>query len=421
MNERAKFIHALKGLAFICFNGKKCDNKMHDVVISGAGPAGSKCAEVLASAGYKVALIEKDVNWRKPCGGGVSARIMKKYYPQLKKLNPVIKYGAIMFSGDYSKLEYKFKGRGEGSIVMDRLEMDNLMRSVAVEAGAELFDKNISFDFVYRNQKIIGIKTKTPSGMKEYLGKLIVIADGMSSKLAVKSGLRGKWKITDLGMAKCAIMEGRSNLEKDMIYIYFRPYKGYGWIFPIDDNRYNIGCGTFEEANHDHNLNEIYEEFLNAPYIKEYFPEHSYKEIWKASYPLSAIGVLEKSLIGENIMLIGDAAGFVSPISGEGIHPGIVSGQIAAETAVKALKAGVISKKTLKPYKQHPNIKKIIRNFKLKHSLVEFFYMNNGKNLNTMFKLAENDEEFKRQVINMFFFNAAPSEEFLTRVRTSTL
>ena len=120
-------------------------------------------------------------------------------------------------------------------------------------------------------------------------------------------------------------------------------------------------------------------------------------------------------------MLIGDAAGFVSPISGEGIHPGIVSGQIAAETAVKALKAGVISKKTLKPYKQHPNIKKIIRNFKLKHSLVEFFYMNNGKNLNTMFKLAENDEEFKRQVINMFFFNAAPSEEFLTRVRTSTL
>ena len=394
---------------------------MYDVIISGAGPAGSKCAEVLAKAGFKVALIEKDVNWRKPCGGGVSARIMTKYYPQLKVLNPVIKNGAIMFSGDYSKLEYNWEGLGADSIVMDRLEMDNLMRSVAVDAGAELFDKNISFDFVYENDEIIGIKTKSPSGLKKYLGKIIVVADGMSSKLAIRSGLRGKWKITDLGMAKCAIMEGNTNLEKDRMYIYFRPYKGYGWIFPIDDKRFNIGCGTFEEANLGHNLNEIYDEFLNAPYIKEYLPEQNFKEIWKASYPLSAIGVLEKSLIGENVMIIGDAAGFVSPISGEGIHPGIVSGQIAAETAINALKEGVISKKTLKSYKQHPNIKKIVRNFKLKRSLVEFFYMNNGKNLNSMFKLAESDEEFRRQVINMFFFNAAPSEEFLNRVRTSSL
>ena len=393
---------------------------MYDVVISGAGPAGSKCAEVVAKAGYKVALIEKDVNWRKPCGGGVSARIMKKYYPQLKKLNPVLKNGTVLFSGDYSKLEYSWEGQGEASIVMDRLEMDNLMRDVAVEAGAELFDKNVSFDFVYEDQKIIGIKTKSPSGIKEYLGKLIIVADGMSSKLAIRSGLRGKWKITDLGMAKCAIMEGKTNLKKDLMYIYFRPYKGYGWIFPIDDKRYNIGCGTFEEANLDYNLNEIYDEFVNAPYIKEYFPEANYKEIWKASYPLSAKGVLEKSLIGENIMLIGDAAGFVSPISGEGIHPGIVSGQIAAETAVKALNDGVISKKTLKPYKQHPNIKKIVRNFKLKRSLVDFFYMNNGINLNTMFKLAENDDVFRKQVIDMFFFSAAPSEEFLTRIRNAS-
>ncbi|GAI59715.1 unnamed protein product, partial [marine sediment metagenome] len=59
---------------------------MFDVVISGAGPAGSKCAQVLAERGFDVALIEKDINWRKPCGGAVSSRIFK-YYPQLRKLN----------------------------------------------------------------------------------------------------------------------------------------------------------------------------------------------------------------------------------------------------------------------------------------------------------------------------------------------
>ena len=58
---------------------------MHDVIISGAGPSGSQCAEVLAKAGYKVALLEKDINYRKPCGGGLPRSSFYNYYPQLKK------------------------------------------------------------------------------------------------------------------------------------------------------------------------------------------------------------------------------------------------------------------------------------------------------------------------------------------------
>jgi geranylgeranyl reductase family protein len=392
---------------------------MYDVIISGAGPAGSRCAEILAKNGYKVALIEKDVNWRKPCGGGVSARIMGKYYPQIRKLNPVIKTGALMFSADYHKLEYNWEGYGEDSIVMDRLELDNLLRDVAVDAGTELYDKNVSFDFVIKNQKKIGIKTKTPPGIKEYLGKIIIIADGMSSKLAVKSGLRERWKIEDIALAKCSIIEGKTEFDVKKLYLYFRAYKGYGWVFPIDNKRINVGCGTFEEDNLNYNLNQIYDKFVNDPNIRCYFSGSNYKEIWSAAYPLSAKGIVESCLYGENIMIIGDAAGFVSPISGEGIHPSIVSGQVAAETAIKALEEENISKQILKSFKQHPNIKKIVRNFKLKRSMVEFFYENDGKNLGTMFKLAENDVNFRNQVINMFFFNAAPSKEFFAKIRDS--
>ena len=394
---------------------------MYDVVISGAGPAGSRCAEILAKNGYKVALIEKDVNWRKPCGGAVSARIMSKYYPQLEKLNPLRLHGALMFSAEYHKVEYNWEGYGTDSIIVDRLEFDNFIRNVAIDEGAELFDKNISFDFVVKNQKKIGIKTKTPSGIKEYLGKIIIIADGMSSKLAVKSDLREHWKVKEIGLAKCSILEGENNLEKNKMYLYFRSYKGYGWIFPINEKRFNIGCGTFAEDNLKYNLNQIFEEFKNDPNIKQYFPKSNYKEIWTGSYPLSAIGILEKSLIKDNIMIIGDAAGFVSPISGEGIHPSIVSGQIAAEAAMQAFQNDDISNRTLKYYKQHPYIKKILRNFKLKQSLVGFFYENNGKNLDTMFKLAEIDNDFRNQVINMFFFSAAPSKEFFEKIRTSIL
>lgn len=393
---------------------------MYDVLISGAGPAGSRCAEIIAKNGFKVALIEKDVHWRKPCGGAVSARIMTRYYPQLKELNALRLNGVNMFSSEYHKLEYNWDQSGTDSIIVDRLEFDDFIRNVAVEAGAELYDKNISFDFVVEDQKKVGIKTKTPEGIKEYLGKIIVIADGMSSKLAVKSGLRERWKVNDLGLAKCSILEGENNLEKKM-YIYFRAYKGYGWIFPISEKRFNIGCGTFAEDNLKYNLNQIFEEFKNNPNIKQYFPKSNYKEIWTGSYPLSAIGILEKSLIKDNIMIIGDAAGFVSPISGEGIHPSIVSGQIAAEAAIQAFQNDDISNRTLKYYKQHPYIKKILRNFKIKRSLIGFFYDNNGKNLDIMFKLAEIDNDFRNQVINMFLFNAAPSKEFLEKIRTSKL
>lgn len=392
------------------------DRKMYDVVISGAGPAGSKCAEILAKKGFKVALIEKDTNWRKPCGGAVSSRIFK-YYPQLRKLNYPPITGMIIHSADFHKLKYSWKDERDYSINVDRLYFDNFIRNIAIDAGTELFDKNVSFDFITKNNKKIGIKTKTPIGTREYLGKIIILADGMSSKLAIKSGLRDKWKIDEIGLIKCAIMEGDNNLDKEFMSMFFRSYKGYAWIFPLDEKRFNIGCGTWQEENLNYNLNQIYNDFLKEPFLKNYLPNTNYKTIWEASYPIPATGIKEKWLYGDNIMLIGDVAGFVSPISGEGIHPSIVSGNAAAETAINALESENISSTTLKKYKTYPNVKKMIRNFKMKLSMVDFFFENLGQNLTNLFKLAEKEEHYREEVISMFLFNQAPSKELLSKIK----
>ena len=77
---------------------------MYDVVISGAGPAGSKCAEILAKSGFKVCLIERDTSWRKPCGGAITSRIFK-YYPQLRKLNYLPITGMTIYSADFHELK----------------------------------------------------------------------------------------------------------------------------------------------------------------------------------------------------------------------------------------------------------------------------------------------------------------------------
>jgi digeranylgeranylglycerophospholipid reductase len=390
---------------------------MFDVVISGAGPAGSRCAQILAEKGFEVALLEKDVNWRKPCGGAVSSRIFK-YYPQLRKLNYAPITEITMYSGDYHELSYSWKNIRDYSINVDRLEFDNVVRTIAIEAGAHLFDKNLSVDFVTKNNRKIGIKTKSSLGSKEYLGKILIIADGMSSKLAPKSGLKGKWKIDEIGLCKCAILEGENSLNKSSMFLFFRAYKGYGWIFPLGDKRFNIGCGTWLDENLTTNLNQAYSEFLNDPHIKKFFPKSQYKEIWKGAYPIPALGVKEKCLYGENIMIIGDAAGFVSPISGEGIHPSVVSGQAAAEVAINALENDDISTQSLKKFKQYPNIKKIIRNFKMKVSMVEFLFENGGQNLSKMFELADSDDKIREEVINMFLFSIPPSKELLLKIQS---
>lgn len=389
---------------------------MYDVIISGAGPSGSKCAQILAKAGFKIALLEKDIMWRKPCGGAINPLVFE-YYPQLRKLDLPKLQGIVMHSADYHYLEYS-RG-GEHGTILDRLEFDNFIRDIAIDEGVELFDKNVSFDFIMKNNLKTGVKTKTLSGIEEYYGKIIIIADGMSSKLAIRSGIHPKWKTDDIALAKCSILEGKHQLDEQRAYIFFRPYEGYGWIFPLDQHRFNTGIYTFGKSNHEYNLEDVYREFLKDPYVKKYIPASDYKTIWTASYPFPILGVLQKSLYDDNMMIIGDAGGFISPISGEGIHTSIKSGMIAAETAIKALEEQDYSKNILKNFKQHSEIKTITRDFKLTYSMTNFFYENKGENLNRMLALTEKDPEFKSQVVDIFTSSSIsiPSKEFFSKIK----
>ncbi|MHA2281840.1 MAG: NAD(P)/FAD-dependent oxidoreductase [Promethearchaeota archaeon] len=387
---------------------------MYDVIISGAGPSGSRCAEVLAESGYSVALIERDANWRKPCGGAVHSSVIE-LYPRLKNLEKAKIRGVVMHSADYHSLEFKGTSN-EYSMILDRLEFDNIMRKAAVDAGAHLFDKNLSFDFITKGLQKRGIKTKSPTGIKEYQGKIVIIADGMGSKLALKTGIKSKWKTNELAIGKCSILEGNTQLDEEFVYVFFQPFKGYGWIFPLSNRRFNIGIFTFGTDNIKFNIHKIYQDFLNNPNIKKFIHDSQYETIWSSSYLFPAEGVLEKSLYDDNLMLIGDVGGFVSPISGEGIQTAVTSGKVAAETAILALENEDYSKNTLKKYKTNLEIKNIIRNFKLKRSMIEFFYQNQGKNLNKMLQLSEKDSEVREQVVNMFAFGDIPSNDLLSRI-----
>ena len=389
---------------------------MYDVIISGGGPAGSKCAEIVAKAGYKVALIEKDITYRKPCGGGLPRAALFKFYPQLKKEGFHEINGTALFSDDYHSVKHVFENLDINPITVDRLKFDNIIRNIAIDAGTELFDKHISVDFIRKQGKKIGVRTKTSEGYKDFFGKIIIVADGMSSKLAPKSGLREKWKIEDLGLGRAAILEGKYSLEKNLAYFFFKKY-GYCWIFPLSETTFNIGSITYFENNLKYNVQSLFKEFLVDAQNRGFLTETSYKEIWSGSYPEPAIGILDKTLCGDNVILIGDAGGFVAPINGEGVHGAIVSGEIAAKTSINALKKNDFTYNTLKAFRKDPSIKKLIRIFKLQRGFVDFFYENEGENVNKLFKLAEEEEKYNLDVINTLILGRTPPKDFFTRIK----
>ena len=118
-------------------------------------------------------------------------------------------------------------------------------------------------------------------------------------------------------------------------------------------------------------------------------------------------------------MLIGDAGGFFSPISGEGIQTAVTSGKISAEATIEALQNEDYSKTSLNIYRTNKESKNIIRNFKLKSSMINFLYESKGRNLNKMFKLSKVDSEFRKQVVNRFAFGEIPSKDLITKVHLS--
>ena len=177
------------------------------------------------------------------------------------------------------------------------------------------------------------------------------------------------------------------------------------------------GSITYYENNLKYNVSELLKEFLQELRDKHLLLEKDYKTIWSASYPEPATGVLEKSLYDDNLILIGDAAGFTAPISGEGIHAAIVSGQAAGETSINAINREDFTANSLKEFKQHPKIKKIIRTFKFQRKFVNFFYENEGENLNRTFKIAEENEDFKQNVLRTFIFGQTPPKDFISIIK----
>jgi digeranylgeranylglycerophospholipid reductase len=330
-----------------------------DVIVVGAGPAGSIADKTVAESGYSVTVYEKGpLKREKPCGGGVSDRVEKEF-----NLNPEDPFwerecrGIFLCSPQNNSVRLMDKAGGKGYLVM-RETFDSYLVEKAQKEGAT-FVENTLVEPSIKNGVVHGVKTKD-----EVIESDIVIAcDGTPSSFAQKLGIYTGTAYNQATTYQYQMKMDNAEIDEkigDNMEIYFGhqwvPY-GYSWIFP-KRGVVTVGNGTWLYAMREKRVN--LKKYLDT-FIKEHPIASEKLKNAEILYPQSAMmgfrGIV-RTLYLDNFMIAGDAAGFVSVPTGEGIYYSMVSGQIAGTVAAEALQAKDTSRTFLKKYEKRA-VKKI--------------------------------------------------------------
>ena len=328
--------------------------KQYDVVIAGAGPAGSAAATILGKKGHSVLLVDKDKFPRdKTCGDGISY----KAFPALKKLeldqiiksqSPFTTNGYTLVFKDGAKLVYQ-KPEEEGALIhiIQRHQFDNILLEKACSYNSVNFLPNSKVEGLIKNDDgNFGVKL---GGQKTVFPSLIMDATGVNSILG-KANKDPK----NCALAVRGYYENVSDLN-NTIEIYFSDeiLPGYFWIFPTSKTSANIGCGTFQNIieRKKINIKDILQKFVeNHPVASKKLKHAKLSGTIKGGKIPLAFGNFNWSRVKNNLMLLGDAGGFVNPITAEGISYAIKTGIFAGEVASQAISESNVNEENLKLY-----------------------------------------------------------------------
>ncbi|MBN2293426.1 MAG: NAD(P)/FAD-dependent oxidoreductase [Pirellulales bacterium] len=332
----------------------------YDAIITGAGPAGTSTAHILGRRGYRVLLIDKKTFPRdKACGGGITFKSRKALqklglWDTFRKTSPFCAHGYSLYSSDMSEITIRRHDDNDQAAIhiTRRGDFDNLLLEAAKNC------KNVTFldgctaeELLMDNGQARGIRL-SGCGHTELHAPLVIDATGVNAALAAKAGMLYS------GPGTCALAvrgyySGMRNLS-NVIEIYFdeNVLPGYYWIFPLSPTEANIGCGSFQHIIHKRGLNlrKLLENFLSTHPIAANKAQVATLrgKLRGGRIPLAMEH--DRSRVAGGFMVVGDAAGFVNPVTAEGIAFALDSGIMAAEAGADALQRGDLSRDSLQAY-----------------------------------------------------------------------
>jgi menaquinone-9 beta-reductase len=336
------------------------DERQADVIVVGAGPAGSTAAFHLASAGVDVLLLEKTSFPReKVCGDGLTPRATKQLLGLGIDLDAPgwIKNHGLRIVGGGHQIAVPWPDLTEYppyGLVRTRMDFDEILARHAEKAGARLFERTAVTGPVIDEQtgRVVGVTAKPvdDQGRKtgddlEFRAPIVIAADGVSARFALALGLE-KRDNRPMGVAVRTYYTSPRH-DDDWLESWLELWDGkpgesnllpgYGWIFGVGDGTANVGLGMLNttKAFRSVDYKDLLRRWLdNTPEEWGFREQNMVGKIGSAALPM---GFNRKPHYSRGVLLVGDAGGMVNPMNGEGIAYAMESGEMAAATVVQAL------------------------------------------------------------------------------------
>jgi menaquinone-9 beta-reductase len=321
-----------------------------DVIVVGAGPSGATTAYYLAQAGVNVLLLEKARFPReKVCGDGLTPRAVKALVAMgvdtsaeagwLRNKGLRVIGAGMRLELDWPDLD-AFPGYG---LVRQRADFDEILARRAQAAGAKLLEGVSVTGPVLddRTGQIIGVTAREDGTSRAYRARVVVAADGNSSRLAVAMGLH-KRDDRPLGVAVRTYYTSPRHADDYLeswldLWDGDKLLPGYGWIFGMGDGTSNVGLGLLNTSTAFGNTDyrDLLKRWLaGMPQEWGYVEENRTEPVRGAALPM---GFNRTPAYYRGLMLAGDAAGMVNPFNGEGIAYAMECGEILARVIAQAL------------------------------------------------------------------------------------
>ncbi len=331
--------------------------KNFDVIIIGAGSGGCLAAKTVAKAGFEVCLIdrkrEQDIG-DKVCGDAIGKHhfdTLNLKHPTGEELEQKID-GIKIYSPDMETV-VTVKGEGVHGYLVNRQLFGQRLLKEAKDAGAILIDSTVVSEPIIKDGYVVGVSAKDlkTGGKIEFSAQIVVDASGHSAvlrkRLPPEFGIETEVKNEDVEVCYREIREVKETItDPGFCRIYLdlkRVPGGYFWIFPKSSTTVNVGLGVAMTEGFP-NPKDLYNELILP------------MALFKGSRALTGGGGLvptrrpKSPMVGNGVIIIGDAACQVNPIHGGGIGSSMMGGVKAGEVIIKALEKGDVSRESLWPY-----------------------------------------------------------------------
>jgi len=328
-----------------------------DVIVVGAGTGGSLTSKTLANAGLKVCMIdrkeEKNIG-DKVCGDAIGKHHFDNIgiaHPSGAELDQVIE-GIKVYSPDL-ETEVNVKGEGVHGYLVNRLLFGQRLVKEAKESGVTLMDQTVVVDPIIENGYVVGVTAKNlkTNEKMNLSAKAVVDASGHSAvlrkKLPAEFGIENEVKGEDIEICYREIREIKEPIDDPgfcKIYLDLKKVPGgYYWVFPKSPTTINVGLGVAMKEGFT-NPKDLYDKVISD------MPLFNDSKVLTGGGGLVPTRSPISPMVGNGIIIIGDAACQVNPIHGGGIGSSMMGGVKAAEVIIEALKKGDVSKEQMWPY-----------------------------------------------------------------------